>query len=276
MANSSGLVPSGKRIHANVDFAKLAGAARLLLVPIAALGVGLDRFAIRNLRLVRFDFDLVAALEPLAKQLQVQLAHAGEHHLLGFLIVLEMNGSIFLRDLVQRAGKLRFVAARLRRDGQADHRRRKLDRRQLDFAQRRARVQVFGLGDRHDVAGNRLIDGCRFVSLHRKQRPDLDALARAGRMHRAVLLQRAGEHANVAQPLHERIDPRLEHLRGERRVRIAFERDVVAVLLAVRAMAVGGSDACVSTASNSSSPMPIFVETQTIGVSVPLPHRFGA
>ena len=56
--------------------------------------------------------------------MQVQLAHAGEHHFLGFLVVLEVNGAIFLGDLVQRAGELRFVAAGLGRDGQADHRRR--------------------------------------------------------------------------------------------------------------------------------------------------------
>ena len=43
-----------ERIHANVNFAELAGAARLLLVPVAAVGVDLDRFAIRNLRLVTF------------------------------------------------------------------------------------------------------------------------------------------------------------------------------------------------------------------------------
>ena len=124
VANSSGLGAFGERIHADVHFAELAGAARLLLVPVAALGVGLDRFAVRNLRLVRFDLDLVAPLEPLAQQLQVQLAHAGEHHLLGFLVVLDVNGAVLLGDLVQRAGEFRFVAAGLGRDGQADHRRR--------------------------------------------------------------------------------------------------------------------------------------------------------
>ena len=62
-----GLGALGERIHANVHFAELAGAARLLLVPVAAFGVGLDRFAIRDFRLVRFDLDFVAALEPLAE-----------------------------------------------------------------------------------------------------------------------------------------------------------------------------------------------------------------
>ena len=62
-----GLGALGERIHPNVHFAKLAGAARLLLVPIAAIAVRLNRFAIRNLRLVRFDFDFVAPLQPLAQ-----------------------------------------------------------------------------------------------------------------------------------------------------------------------------------------------------------------
>ena len=117
------------------------------------------------------------------KQLQVQLAHAGEHHLLGFLVVVEPNGSILLGNLVECAGKLGLVAASLRRDGQANHRRRELDRRQLDLAERRARVQILGLGNGHDVAGDRHIDGRRFLALHRKKRPDLDPFPRPGRLH---------------------------------------------------------------------------------------------
>ena len=72
-----------QREHADVHLAELPAAAGLLLVPITAFGVGLDRLAVRDLRLAGFDFDLVAAFEPLADDLQVQLAHAGDHHLLG-------------------------------------------------------------------------------------------------------------------------------------------------------------------------------------------------
>ena len=70
------------------------------------------------------DLHLVAALEPLAEQVQVQLAHAGEHHLLGLGIVLQVDGAVLFGDLVERAGELGFVAAGLGRDGEADHRRR--------------------------------------------------------------------------------------------------------------------------------------------------------
>ena len=70
-------------------------------------------------------------------------------------IVLEMDGAVFFGDLVEGAGELGFVAAGLRGDGQADHRRGEVERRQLDVAERRAGVQVFALGDGDDVAGRR-------------------------------------------------------------------------------------------------------------------------
>ena len=146
----------GERVHADVDLAELPRAARLLLVPVAALAVRLDRFAVGNLRLVRLDLDMVAPLEPLLDQRQVQLAHAGEHHFLGLGVVVEVDRAVFFGDLVQCARELRLVAAALGRHGQADHRRGELQRRQLDVAQRRAGVQVFALGDGHDVARARL------------------------------------------------------------------------------------------------------------------------
>ena len=183
MANSSGFGAFGERIHADVDFAELAAAAGLLLVAVAAFGVGLDRFAVGNLRLVVSTSTLSRRLSRSRISMQVQLAHAGEHHLLGLGIVVEVDRAVFFGDLVQRAGELGFVAAGLGRDGQADHRRGELERRQLHLAERRAGVQVFVLGDGHDVARAGLIDGRRLVGLHRQQRADLDALARPGRRH---------------------------------------------------------------------------------------------
>ena len=102
MAYSSIFGPVGQRIEANVDFAELATAAGLLLVPIAPFGVRLDCFAIRNFGLFGVDFDLVAALEPLSHDLQVQLAHAGHHQFFGLRIAIEPEGPILLDDLVQR------------------------------------------------------------------------------------------------------------------------------------------------------------------------------
>ena len=141
---------------------------RLLLVAIAAFGLGLDRLAIGNLRLLGVDLHLVAPLEPFAEHLQVQLAHAGDHQLLGLRVAVQLERGVFLDDLVQRAGELAFVAAALGRHGQADHRRGKLDRRQLQVAQRQAGVQLFDLGHGHDVARRGLVDRVRFAGLHRR------------------------------------------------------------------------------------------------------------
>ena len=103
----------GQGEHADVDLAELAAPAGLLLVTIAALGVDLDGFAVGDLGLVGVDLDLVAALEPLAEDLQVQLAHAGGHHFLGLRVAVDAEGGVLLADLVQRAGELGLVAAAL-------------------------------------------------------------------------------------------------------------------------------------------------------------------
>ena len=238
----------GERIHADVDFAELAGAARLLLVPVAALGVGLDRFAIGNLRLLDLDLDLVAALEPLAEQQQVQLAHAGEHHFLGLGVVLQVDGAVFLGDLVERAGELGFVAAGLGRDGQADHRRGELQRRQLHFAERRAGVQLFVLGDGDDVARAGVVDVGRLVGLHGEQRADLDALA----MRRATA--RVESFLSVPEKMRMKLS---RCTNGSIRVLNTWAASGAAgsglsvtvspSLVAVRATAVGGSEHCSST-----------------------------
>ena len=125
-------------------------------MPVAAVAIGLDRFAVGNLRLFDFDLDLVAALEPFAEEHEMQLAHPGEDHLFGFRVVLQMNGRVFFGDLVECAGELGFVAAGLGRDGEADHRRRELDRRHIDFAEGHAGVEIFVFGDGDDIAGDRL------------------------------------------------------------------------------------------------------------------------
>ena len=99
VAYSSMFVSLGSGIHADVDFAELAAAAGLLLVAVAPLGVGLDRLAVGDLRLLGVDFDLVAPLEPFAEDLQVQLAHPVDDRLLGLRIALAAERRVLLRDL---------------------------------------------------------------------------------------------------------------------------------------------------------------------------------
>ena len=162
-----------------MHFAELAPAARLLLVPVAAFGVDLDRLAIGDFRLPGIHLDLVAAFEPLADDLQVQLAHAGGHHLLGLRVAVDAEGGVLLADLVERAGELAFVAAALGRHRQADHRGREGDGRHRQLAQRHAGPQVFQLDDRHDAAGPDLVDRLGLVGLHFEELAQLQPLAQA-------------------------------------------------------------------------------------------------
>ena len=104
----------GQGQHADVDLAELPAAAGLLLVAIHPFGAGLDGFAVGDFRLAGFHFHLVAAFEPLADDLQVQLAHAGDDHLLGLRVEIAAERGVFLANLLQRTGKLAFVAAALR------------------------------------------------------------------------------------------------------------------------------------------------------------------
>ena len=50
-------------------------------------------------------------------------------------------------------------------------------------AERRAGVQIFGLGHGHDIARPGGVDRMRFAALHFEQRADFEILARAGGMH---------------------------------------------------------------------------------------------
>jgi hypothetical protein len=86
-----------------MHFRKLPCPAGLFLVTIAALGIDLHGFAIGNLGLLDFHLHVVAALEPFANHVEMQLAHAGEHHFLRFGVMIEMNRRVFFCDLVQRS-----------------------------------------------------------------------------------------------------------------------------------------------------------------------------
>ena len=164
----------GEREHANVHFAELAAAARLLLVAIASLGLVLDRFAIGNFRLVHFDFHFVAALEPFAQNHQVQLAHAVHHQFFGLRVAVEVERGVFFDDLVQRAGKLGFVAAGLGHGGQADHRRGELDRRHHPVRPASCRCADLRSWQWRRCRRPRPIrSALRFARLHLQQRPSL-------------------------------------------------------------------------------------------------------
>ena len=156
-----------------MDLAELAAAAALLLVPVARLGVGGDRLAVGDFRLLGDDFQVEAAFETVLDHVEVQLAHAGDDHFLGLRVARHLESRVFVGDLVQAAGNFLLVAAGLRLDRQAEHRRREGRPRQLRRlgagADGVADVQVLHLGDGDDVAGDRLGDVLLRLALHVQQ-----------------------------------------------------------------------------------------------------------
>ena len=85
-----------QRLDAQEDFAELAGAAGLLLVPVVAFGEGGDRFAVGDARRAGVHFHAVAFAHALQHHLQMQVRQPAHHHLVELLVVLDAKAGIFL------------------------------------------------------------------------------------------------------------------------------------------------------------------------------------
>ena len=214
--------PRGERLHADLAVAELAVAAGLLLVAAVALGRALDRLAVRDLRLLEVDLDLVALAQAAHHHLDVQLAHAREQHLVGLRVARDAQHRVLLEQPVQRGRDLVVVAARLGLDREGGGRLREDDLRIDDrvrlVRERVARLRLLELRHRADVA--RLDLGHRRLRLALQQQQRADALGHVARrvVDRGVGLERARVHAEQADAPGVRVDERLPDERGERRV----------------------------------------------------------
>ena len=143
-----------------MHFAELPAAARLFLVPIAAFGFAVDRFAIGNLRLMGDDFDLVPFVQSFLHDLQMQFAHALDHQLVRLRVTAEDERLVFFFDLLQGTGNFLLVGLRLRFGRQTDHRRGELNgghRQPSDSRRQRiARVQIVHLDEHDDITRARV------------------------------------------------------------------------------------------------------------------------
>ena len=155
-------LPRGERLDPQVHLAELAGAAGLLLVPAVALRLGGDGLAERNRWRLGVELELVLRRHLLEHGLQVHLAQAAHHRLVGLRVVLDAEARVLGDDLVQHVGHLLLVAALLRHHGEAEHRGRQLERPRVHVRILRRVVQdvveldLVDLGDGADVAGDRL------------------------------------------------------------------------------------------------------------------------
>ena len=202
--------------------------------------------------------------------MQVKLAHPGEHHFLGLRVVLQVDGlssSVILwsapESLVSSPRALGVTARPTIGVGNLIGGISSSPSVMPVWSSSFLAMATMSPGPASSMFG--VLSACTESS-----GPILMPLRRAVRRDRRIFLQRAGVDADEAQPLNERVDPRLEHLGGQRR---GSDRPLSVTvspsLVAVRVTAVGGSEHWTSTSSNSSMPTPILVEMQTIGVRVP-------
>ena len=105
--------------------------------------------------------DLELAEQPVADDLQVQLAHAGDDELAGFLVGEAAEGRVFLRQALQALAHLVAVRLGLGLDGHRDDRLGEGRRLEQDFevlvAQRVAGGDVPQPDQRGDVAGRNVV-----------------------------------------------------------------------------------------------------------------------
>ena len=158
-------LPAVEGPHPQVDLAELAAAAGLLLVAVVGLGIGRDRLEVGHVRNVRVHLELVPVLEPLLDDVEMQIAHSRDHQLMGLDIAADRECRVLIGDLGKPGRDLRLVFARLGLDSPGNHRGRELDRPDLELGDRRiaadvaqgvGNMKVLELGDRHDIAGDRL------------------------------------------------------------------------------------------------------------------------
>ena len=88
--------------------------ARLLFVLALCLHLFADGLAIRDLRLDQLCADVVAALEAAQGDIQLHIAQARQHDLLGLGIVFQRQGMILVQQTVQSKRHLILFALALR------------------------------------------------------------------------------------------------------------------------------------------------------------------
>src|SRR5580658_2105581 len=205
--------------------AVLARATGLLLVRVLdLLHLAGDGLAVGDLRAADVRLDLELAAHPVDQHLQVQLAHAGDDRLAGFLVGPDLEGRVLLGQPLDRGAQLLLVALGPRLDGHVDDRGRERHRLQDDRLVLRAqRVACGGVLQAHhgdDLPRHR---GRALLALVRVHLVDLadPLLAALDRVqHVAARLQGAGVDADVGELAEMLVGHDLERERGERSLRV--------------------------------------------------------
>ena len=151
-------------------------------------------------------------------------------------MMLDPDARVFGGELVKRIGEALLVTAALRLYGQPQHRRRKVERREMvlilvvGVMQHRIEVQLFHLGEGADVAGDRLgnLDGVLAQELIYVR--NLEGLARVANEELSTRTHRALMYAQNAQLSHVRVYSNFEHMRDNVSARVRCDRDSLRAL----------------------------------------------
>src|SRR2546429_1388972 len=110
------------------DVRVLPTTARLLLENLFTGRCLRNRLPVSNLRLADIRLDAELAFHTIDDDFQMQLAHAGDNRLSGFMISRNIERRIFLRQTTERNAQLVLIGARLGFDGHANNWRGKINR----------------------------------------------------------------------------------------------------------------------------------------------------
>ena len=140
-----------------------------------------DGLAVSDLGRADVGFHAEFALHAVDDDLQVQLAHARDDGLAGFLVRAHAERRVLLRQAVEGDAHFLLVALGLRFHGNVDHRFRKhhafQDNDVLGIAQGFAGGHVFQPHRSPDVAGAHFLDFSALVGVHLQQAADALLLA---------------------------------------------------------------------------------------------------
>ena len=165
-----------QRLEAHDHARELAGAAGLLLVRVVDLGGLRDRLAIGHLRLADARLHLELAPHAVDDDVEMQLAHAGDDRLAGFLVGLHAERRILGGEPAERDAHLLLVGLGVRLDGDLDDRLGELHALQDDrlqrIAERVAGRRVLQAHHRDDVAGEGFLDLFAVVGMHQQHAAD--------------------------------------------------------------------------------------------------------
>ena len=162
-----------------------------------------DRLAVGDLRLADVGVDFELAQHAVDDHLEVELAHAVDQRLAGFLVGFDPEGRVLLAEALQGGAHLLLVGFGLRLDRDRDHRLREFDALERDRRVRGGeRVAGAGLLEADagaDVAGVDLLDLLAAVGVHHQQPADPLGLAGGDVEDAAAGLELARVDAEVGE-----------------------------------------------------------------------------